>query len=209
MTDIWLARHGATAWSHTDLICGRSDIELSPDGQVQAVLLAQRLATEKLDAIYTSPLKRVVATAAPIAAQHQIMPVVVDDLREMDFGAWEGQQRNAIIANDGERYQAWQRDPSVVRPTDGEGAYAVAERATRALAAIVERHPDQTVLIVAHRTLNRILLCHLLGLPISLYRYRIAQGICALNRFHIDADGAAQITLLNDVAHTTGQLDAG
>ena len=207
MTDLWLARHGATAWSHADLMCGTSDIELAPEGQVQAVLLAQRLAGERIDAIYTSPLQRAIATAAPIAAHHQIMPIVLDDLREMDFGAWEGQSRDAIKANDGERYRAWQRDPAVVRPTDGEGAYAVAERAVRAFATIVERHPDQTVLLVAHRTFNRIALCHLLGLPIRAYRDRIAQGICALNRVHIAANGDAQITLLNDTAHTAGQRD--
>jgi broad specificity phosphatase PhoE len=204
MTDVWLARHGATAWSHADVICGRSDIELSAEGQVQALLLVQRLAGEKLDAIYTSPLLRAVETAAPIAAQHQIMPVMVDDLREMDFGAWEGRARPAIKADDGERYRAWQRDPATVSPTDGEGAYTVAERATRALADIVTRHPDQTVLLVAHRTLNRILLCHLLGLPIQVYRDRIGQGVCALNRFRIDGDGNVQLTLLNDVAHTHG-----
>ncbi|CAA9299013.1 MAG: Alpha-ribazole-5'-phosphate phosphatase [uncultured Chloroflexia bacterium] len=201
MTDVWLARHGATAWSAADLMCGSSDIELAPEGQVQAVLLAQRLAGEKLDAIYTSPLLRAVETAAPIAAQHQIMPVTVADLREMDFGSWEGQPRDAIIRDDGERYRAWQHNPDVVCPTNGEGAYTVVERAARALADIVERHPEQTVLLVAHRTVNRILLCHLLGLPIRLYRDRIAQGICALNRFRVDHEGQVQITLMNDVAH--------
>lgn len=168
---------------------------------MQAVLLAQRLAGEKLDAIYTSPLQRAIATAAPIAAQHQIMPVTVEDLREMDFGAWEGQPRDTIIRVDGERYHAWQHNPDVVRPTDGEGAYTVVERAARALADIVDRHPEQTVLIVAHRTVNRILLCHLLGLPIRFYRDRIAQDICALNRFRINDARQVQITLLNDVAH--------
>ncbi len=199
--DLLLARHGATAWSRDALFCGSSDVELSEEGRAQAEQLAGKLEREKLAAIYCSPLRRAVATALAVARRHHLEPAVIAELREMDFGAWEGRERTEIVANDAAMYEAWQRDPAAVTPAGGEAAYVVAGRAIAALAPIVERHQGATVLIVAHKTLNRILICHYLGLPVAAYRDRIAQDVCALNRIEIRTAGQARVTLLNDTTH--------
>lgn len=198
-THILLVRHGATDWSRDDRFCGVTDIALSADGVAQAQRLARRLATIPITAVYCSPLRRTRQTATILAAPHQPEVVAVPELVEMNFGAWEGRLRAEIRGSD--VYAAWQRDPVGITPPDGEAAYAVAARIVEAMTAIVERQRGQTILIVAHKTVNRILLCHWLGLPLGSYRDRIAQDPCALNEITIHAGVGAQIRRLNDTAH--------
>jgi len=201
-TNILLVRHGATEWTRDDRFCGVSDIDLIAEGEHQAERLALRLAQTSITAVYCSPLRRTRQTAAILAAPHALPPIVVPKLIEMNFGAWEGRLRDEIRANDQARYTAWRRDPVGIVPEDGESTYGVAARALDALTQIVERHQGQTVLIVAHKTVNRIVLCHWLGLPLALYRERIAQDPGALNWIVIGTQGTVQIKHLNDTAHS-------
>lgn len=200
-TELLLARHGETAWSRDDLFCGRTDVALSEAGIRQAQALAQAVAAQPLAAVYCSPLGRAVATAQWVAAAGGWPLTPVEALREMDFGAWEGRARADLIANDGERYRAWQQDAANIAPTDGESAAQVAARVVPVVQTLVQRHAGQVFLIVAHKTVNRILLCHLLGLPLGEYRQRITQDTAALNRLRFAADGTLADYVLNDGRH--------
>ena len=200
-THIFLARHGETAWSRDDYFCGSSDVELSDAGQRQAEALAQALHAVPLAAIYASSLARAVATAVPVAAGHGLQAASVAELREMDFGAWEGRLRADVATTDAARYHAWQRDPAMVAPSGGENAYVVAARVMPALAQLIAAHTGETVLIVGHKTVNRILLCHLLGIPVRHYRERVVQDVCSLNHLRVGRDGDVRVTRLNDTSH--------
>ena len=144
---------------------------------------------------------RAVATAQWVAAAGGWPLTPLDALREMDFGEWEGRTRADLLANDGERFHAWQQDAEHLAPTGGESAAQVIARVAPVVEALLQRHTGQAFMIVAHRTVNRILLCHLLGYPLGEYRQRIAQDTAALNRVRFAADGTVADYVLNDVRH--------
>jgi probable phosphoglycerate mutase len=203
-TTILLARHGETSLSHEDHFCGSTDVPLSDEGQAQAMALAHALRAVPLAAIYCSPLIRARETAAPTASWHNLEPIVLTDLREMDFGVWEGRARAEILDTDRVTYERWARNQTAHTPAGSEHPYAVAGRAVPALTSIAKAHPGAYVMVVAHKTLNRILLCHLLGLPMTAYRSLIGQDTCALNRIVIAPDGQTHLALLNDTSHLRG-----
>ncbi len=199
-TVIWLARHGETPWAVEDRYNGRGDISLTERGRTQAGRLAARLRGAPLAAVYCSSLKRCVETATICAGPHDLAPVPRQALVEVDYGEWDGMLRQEIMDRYPDLYAAWAADPATVLPPQGEPGLRALARAALALRQIVVDHPEQAVLVVAHKAINRLLLCDVLGIPPRWYRARIGQLPCALNRIEW-RDGEAMVTLLNDVSH--------
>lgn len=199
-TVVWLARHGETHWAAEDRYNGRADTELNERGRQQARQLAQRLSDEPITGVYCSTLRRCVETASFVAERHGLVPRPLAELVEVDYGAWDGMLRADIRTRYPELYDAWQADPASVLPPGGESGYSVLARALPALHGIVAAHDGRRVAVVAHKAVNRLLLCDLLGTPPRLYRARIGQGPCALNRIEWHATGP-MLTLLNDTSH--------
>jgi broad specificity phosphatase PhoE len=135
VTTLLLVRHGETDWNADGRLQGQTDRPLSDYGRRQARQLADALAAEKLDAVYASDLARARETAEIVAARLRL-PVVLDpDLREKDWGTWEG-----LTAVERERVEFV-----------GESTEAHQERMLRALRRISERHADGgSVLVVTH-----------------------------------------------------------
>jgi len=200
-TTVWLARHGETQWAAEDKFNGLGDIDLTERGRAQARGLAARLRGRPLAAVYCSTLRRTYETACTVAEPHGLAPVPRKALCEVDYGAWDGMPRQQIIAQYPDLYAAWAVDPAAVAPPGGETGYAALSRAREALRRILSDHPGQEVLIVAHKAVNRLLLCDLLGLMPRAYRRRLGQQPCALNCVEW-RDGEPMVTLLNDVSHT-------
>jgi probable phosphoglycerate mutase len=197
---IWLARHGETTWAAEDRYNGRAESPLTERGRMQAEALSDRLAIEPLRAVYCSSLQRTVETARIVAQRHGLDPVCCDQLVEVDYGAWDGLLRTEIVARYRDLYERWVDDPAVVLPPGGESGYCALSRAAEALRRIVSRHGGESVLIVAHKAINRLLLCHVLGIPARCYRARIGQEPCALNCIEWGESGP-MVTLLNDTLH--------
>ncbi len=200
-TRLYLIRHGETALSAADCFSGASEAELSAEGRRQANCLAQRLAALPIVAFYCSPLGRARATATIVAAPHALTPVVVPDLRELDYGQWETLPREEVTARFAADYAAWGVDPLASAPPGGETGLDVLARVLPALRAIVQRHTGQSVAVVAHKAANRLALCGLLGIDPRSYRDRLDQSPACLNIVDFDADGQARLALFNDVSH--------
>jgi broad specificity phosphatase PhoE len=142
MTTILLARHGETDWNLERRVQGHSDRPLNESGRAQALALADRLSTESLDAVYSSDLARARETAAVIAARHGLDVIETSDLREKDFGSWEGMTDTEIFA----------RFPNAHRGEwgDGESRDELADRVVAALKEIAAAHLGGRVLVVTH-----------------------------------------------------------
>ena len=170
MTELHLVRHGETVWHAENRYAGRSDVALTERGRRQAVALATWAGGAGLDGVVSSPLARARDTAEA-AARAAGLPVVVDDrLVEVDFGAGDGRTRAEMDGCFPDALAAFLRRPASSPLPDGEyGADAVA-RARDALHSLVTRHPDGRVLVVAHQTVLRLVLCALLELPLDRYR---------------------------------------
>ena len=154
--------------------------------------------------MYTSSLKRCRETAAILAAPHGLAPIADEALVELDFGAWDGMLRQDILRQYPEAWASWGDDPATTAPPGGEAAYAALARASGALARVVAQHRGEAVIVVAHKAVNRLLLCDLLGMMPRYYRSRLGQRPCALNciEWH---EGGPMVTLVNDVSHYATQ----
>ena len=198
---LYLTRHGESESSRADLYYGRSSSPVIPEGREHVELLALRLSKIPIAAVYCSPIERCLQAATSIAQTHNLKPVSIKELVEIDHGKWEGLTRAQVNELSPETYRLWQMDPASNSPEGGESGYAVASRAVPKVIRLVRSHPGESVVVMAHNTVNRILLCHFLGLPIIDYRRRIRQGPGALNCIIFNADGSYQVTLMNDISH--------
>jgi 2,3-bisphosphoglycerate-dependent phosphoglycerate mutase len=134
VTTLLLVRHGETDWNAAGRLQGHTDRPLNDYGRRQALELAQRLAGEGADAIYASDLVRAQATAEIIGLELGL-PVVLDpDLREKNWGTWEGLTG----------------DERVHVEFAGESTEDHRDRVLRAVRRIARRHPDQRVVVVTH-----------------------------------------------------------
>ena len=152
MARLLLARHGETDWNLGRRVQGHTDIPLNATGIAQAQSLAERLATEPLVAAYSSDLARARDTAATVAAPHGLSVSIDPDLREKNFGSWEGLTDTEISA----------RFPAATRGAwgDGETTEEVAERVVAALLRVRQAHPAGLVLVVSHGGPLRAALAH-------------------------------------------------
>ncbi|MFI0710246.1 histidine phosphatase family protein [Streptomyces inhibens] len=175
MTDFILVRHGETVWHAENRYAGRTDVPLTDHGREQAATLATWAATAGLTAVWSSPLSRARLTAAPAADACGLTPRIDERLYELDFGQGEGLTRDEMRRRFPEQLAAFLADPVAHHLPDGEDPRHAAERAADCLADITREQPHGRVLLVAHSTLVRVLLCHLLGIPLGDYRRVLPQ----------------------------------
>ena len=198
---IFLVRHGATVLTAEDRFAGATDVQLSDEGREQAGRLAIRLRSEKIAAIYASPLGRTVETASILAKPHGIEIQRRDGLREISHGRWEQKTRHEVEAQFPDEVEAWDRDPYTFAPEGGESGLAVTARALPVLIEIVRAHPSGNVLIVSHKATIRLLLSSLLGFDPRRYRDNLDQLPAALNIVDFKDPSHARLTLFNDTSH--------
>jgi len=163
MTLLYLIRHARTAWNDTGRMQGWADQPLDDHGRTQAQALARRLAAERFDAIYSSPLLRARATAEALAAPHGLAVRYDDRLRERHIGEWTGltfaeARRLSPAAGD---------DWRLAGAPGGETQAALAARVAAMLDQIIAAHPAVTVAVVSHGGALSAYLAHLLGLPVE------------------------------------------
>lgn len=207
MTRLILTRHAETVWHAENRYAGRTEIGLTERGLRQAEALGCWAVQADLDAIWVSPMERVRATAAPAARASGIEPVVDARLREVDFGWLEGRTRHEVQLERPEMLAAYLENPIDNVFEHAEAPREAVSRGRAALDAMVAGHAGQKVLVVAHSTLIRLLLCDLLDIPLRRYRQVFpALGNCALTEVDISKRGAGLITLnipiyLDELSH--------
>jgi broad specificity phosphatase PhoE len=168
-TRLILVRHGETLANRAMRYIGSRDDALTEQGRAQAERIAESLSSLPLAAVYSSPRQRTHQTALPIAARHQKEVRMLDDLRESDFGSWEGLSRAEVMERskqDAELLLAWERDTALA-PPEGESLDAMYRRVFAALAHLSGVHPGQTLVLVSHVGPIKALLCAALGAPLS------------------------------------------
>jgi broad specificity phosphatase PhoE len=198
-TTILLLRHGQTTANVEGVFRGRLDLELDDTGRLQAEALAGAVAERGATAVYTSPMKRAMQTAEPIAQRLGVKPFVSEALIDVDFGEWEGKHHTKVAEEYPEIYATWAVRPADVTFPGGESLELVRERVVRGLDEIVHRYEGNTVALVTHRVPCRVLLCHILGLSLNSF-WNIMQDTACLNAFHTSARGWV-LQLMNDTCH--------
>lgn len=193
-----LVRHGETLHNVAGIAQGWADSDLSERGHEQVRRLAERLRKHKPDALFSSPLGRALTTAAAVRELLGLEITVLEDLREMSYGAWESRSFLDVRRDDAESYERWIADPEHPSPS-GESHADVRRRMERAFEAVQHaRRP----LLVTHGTAIRIGATALLDIPV-LHARRFAQDNAAINIFFRRAELWVMKTW-NDSTHCIG-----
>jgi broad specificity phosphatase PhoE len=200
MTRFILVRHGQTTWNREDRFRGQSNIPLNESGLAQAAMTARRIAAEwSPAAVYCSPLVRARQTAQAIA-DPLALPVHPDPgLNDINFGLLQGLTVPEATARWPAVVHSWFNTPHLTQPPEGERLGEVSARAMAAVNELAARHPEDTVVLVGHLVLNRVILLGITGLGLDRF-WRIGQDTCAINVFDAK-DGDFTLLGLNDTCH--------
>jgi len=199
LSRLLLARHGETELNSSERYWGRTDVTLSAAGLRQAERLRDRLATEKLNAVYSSDLRRASLTADTIASRHKLEVIICPELREIDFGQLEGLTFDQIGRLYPDVTRLWmERSPELKYPS-GESIYQLNNRVSDFMRRLEKHANEETILIVAHSGVLRTLACQLLGIELQ-HRWQIRLDLASLTVIETYPQGAI-LTLLNDVSH--------
>jgi len=201
-------RHGQTQLSRENRFCGSGlDPELTSDGQAMAEAFAAAHRNAEWSAIYTSSLRRTIATAAPLCKALGMASKVCADLNEIGYGKWEGLTKADVDSNYHDDYLSWLADPAWHAPTGGERAVEIARRALQVLGEIERDYSDGNVLVVSHKATIRIMLCSLLGIDAGRFRDRLACPVGSLSIVEFSRTGPL-LHSLADRTHLSESLRA-
>lgn len=162
-----LMRHAETVWNRERRYQGWQDPPLSDTGHAQAEAAGRLLATQPIQAVWSSPLQRARQTAEAVATPRGLEVRVDDAFGEMGFGQWEGLTSDEVSAKFPDLYRTWLETPHLVTMPSGETLVEVRERALRGLAALRAAHDGGKVCLVTHGVTGRILILEALGLGLD------------------------------------------
>jgi probable phosphoglycerate mutase len=164
---LFIVRHAESEWNPVGRYQGLLDPGLSERGLKQAELLGGALEKEKIDFLYSSPLRRTYQTAQEIAKRHGLE--VIEDRRiiEIDHGVWSGMLVEEVKERFPEDFRMWLEEPHRIKFEGGESLEDVFKRVKDFLEFLREKHWGQTVAIVSHTVPIRAMLCALLNIDLS------------------------------------------
>jgi broad specificity phosphatase PhoE len=159
-----LIRHAEVEASYHHVFGGRVDMNLSPRGHEQAATLAQYLKRRKIDALCASPMKRVQQTLSPYANNGAPAPIILPDLREVDFGDWTGHGWVEVQSKFGVSAYCWidQLDRNAISNAEEITAY---RKRIAGVLATIRQTPAGTVAVFCHGGVIRMMLALLLDIP--------------------------------------------
>lgn len=194
-----LVRHGETETDNCRRYWGHSDIGLSDSGHAQANSLREYLSAVRIDAIYSSPLKRCMETAETIAYGRPLSVNKNNDLKEIDFGRVEGLTYDDVLERYPDIAQKWAEGSFDVHFPDGEGMNHFAQRVVKFVKMLSKHREDETLLLVGHGGVFRILICHFLGIDYK-HWWQFTLGVGSVTVLDIYPEGSI-LEKLNDKSH--------
>ena len=178
--NIYLVRHGRIMTDDDQKsFIGQVDLQLSEEGEEQANRLGRILSQVKISSVFCSDLMRSVVTAGKISVYHGIPPVVIPELREISLGEWDGLTFSEVIKRYPDEFRQRGNDIVNFRPPDGESFYDCRKRVIAAFEDIVHKSKGN-IAIAGHAGVNRLILCHIMGLPVE-NLFNISQDYGCLN----------------------------
>lgn len=196
MAFIILVRHGDNEWVKKHRLAGWiPGVHLNENGHKQAEQLAERLAHLPVKAVYSSPVTRCRETADYIAKSHQQDVVEIEDIGEVRYGKWEGKKIKKLAKK--REWHAVQFFPSRFQFPDGEALRETQFRAVQALEKLTARHQKDTIVVVSHADLIKLVLAHYLGVHIDLFQ-RIAISPASASVLALSENGIVRVVRIND-----------
>ena len=196
---VYLIRHGET--SNAGQVCfnGHFDVDVSPDGIEQFHSISESLKNLSIHSVYSSDLKRTRICAEIVSKPHGLKPVTFPELRELSFGEWEGMSVAEVNKKYPNQLDSRLKNIETFSVKGGETFLQLQERVIPKFEEIVAQHPHDVIVIVAHGGVNRIILSHVLGIPMGNI-FRIQQEYGAINVIQFYEDNAV-VELIGGTHH--------
>jgi len=200
-TRIVLVRHGHVEGIDPPRFRGQTDLPLTSRGMRQAEMTRDLLANlPHPAAAYASPLSRCMTTAGIIAQRLSLVVVPMPSFVDIDYGDWQGRSYQDVQRADPEGFARWFDAPQLAVVPGGETLLQLAGRVTESMHTIVARHRGETVLLVGHDSVNRVLLLLALDLPLSRL-WHLHQDPCAINLVTYHDDTRWRVLSMNEASH--------
>ena len=195
MTRVWLIRHGEPEEKSRNLCYGSLNLGLSASGRSQIATVAEYLKNEPISSIYSSPRARALESAALLTAGTSRPLHVTPALAEMSFGDFEGLSYDEIAARYPDIYRQWMNTPTKVQFPNGGSFAEMRTRVLQAFHSITAGSQGQTIALVSHGGVNRILIAWALQMPDDCL-FRLAQRHAAVNLLEF-SEGVPSVQMLN------------
>lgn len=202
---LYFLRHGETKASREGGFCGTLDPDLSPEGYEMARDFTAAYRNLTWEAVFSSPMKRTLATVQPLCDAIGKESHLSNGLKEIAFGQWEGKTPQEVSREFHDDYVRWLADPGWNAPSGGERGVEVAWRSSQVLNEIERKHRSGNVLVVSHKATIRIMLCSLLGIDVGRYRDRIDMPVASLSVVKMTEQGP-MLKSLGDRSHLRESL---
>lgn len=199
LTKLFLIRHGQSEWNKLNMIQGQQDISLTDLGKKQALSLGNRLINQDIDIIYTSDLSRAYTTAKIISDVIKKPLISSRDIREINFGPWEGLSIQEIREKYEDEYSIWLKEPHKLNIHGAETLSTLRDRATKYVESIANENKGKNIAIVSHGALLKTLILGLLDIELSHYK-NISLNNVSLSIIEF-RDYNRVLTTLNDISH--------
>ncbi|MDP9022984.1 MAG: histidine phosphatase family protein [Actinomycetota bacterium] len=198
MATVVLVRHAVTAATGSRL-GGRTPAPLTEEGRAQAEAVAERLAHTRLAAVYASPIRRTLETAATIAARQRRDVRQLDGVQEFDYGSWTDRSLKQLRRT--RLFESIQQTPGRVTFPGGESFVAAQSRAVLAIEQVVNAHPGKaTIAVVSHADVIKIVIAHYAGIQLDLFQ-RLVISPGSVSQLALPRRGIPRLLGLNDVSH--------
>lgn len=206
MVTLYITRHGQTQWNTQKRMQGWFDSPLTTVGIEAASALGKRLANISFNAVYASPSGRTVDTAKLICKDRQLPIFFKQQLKEIHVGEWQGLTSETIQSTYPTQYDAYYNDPENYYSVEGECFQEVLDRSTSLIEEIISKYAvDDTVLIVTHAVVKKLLIAHFSNLSISnVWDPPFIHGT-SLTIVHIDANKKIVIEMVGDTSHVANE----
>jgi len=204
MKKIFLVRHGESEWNKLKKVQGQKDIPLTEKGIEQAKLIGKRLINEGIEKIYTSDLKRAYDTASIIGKMLNIEVIPSKELREINFGIWEGLTSDIIKSKFSKEHELWLKNPEMLKVEGAESILDLQLRAMNEINKIISDENIDNVLIVSHSATLKTIILGLLNMDIGYFKNitlnNVSLSIIEFRQYN------RVLTLLNDTNHLKGSF---
>jgi phosphoserine phosphatase len=203
MSKIILCRHGHVEGISPARFRGRAEIPLTERGIAEAQALGERIAAQwSPTAIYVSPLQRCMQTGDAVARTTGAPLAPLDALLDIDYGDWQRKAHDEAAREFPAHFSTWRNLPWLMRFPNGECLQDLLLRTADVLRFVLDRHTEQTVVLVGHESVNRAMLLQVMDRPLTQY-WRIQQAPCTLNEFEVTAN-SVRILRIDDSSHLSG-----
>lgn len=203
MTKVIIVRHAEADGNFNHTFQGRTDASITENGKKQLEQLKERFKNVEYDKIYSSPLKRTLATAKAVNFYHGLEITTVQNLIEIDGGHWEGVKWDDIPNLYPKEHHDWLEEPYNFNPECGESMKHVYSRIYNAIIDLVKENKNKTIIVVSHGCAIRNLVCKLRGLPIEKLCDIPWLENTSVTTAHFDNDLNSNVIGFNDYSHLT------